>query len=111
MAPLNAYRLKERMPDNLGDFTLPLRVPNVVKEGRDITIVSYGPTCTLAESVLPDLERIGISAELIDVRTLLPFDNNHLIVESLRKTERILLLTNGRASSRDSALNVIHSTH
>src|SRR5690625_2514364 len=90
--PLNAYRLKERMPDNLGDFTLPLGVPNVVKEGRDITIVSYGPTCTLAESVLPDLERIGISAELIDVRTLLPFDRNHLIVDSLRKTGRILFL-------------------
>src|SRR5690625_2925506 len=90
--PLNAYRLKERMPDNLGDFTLPLCVPNVVKEGRDITIVYYGPTCTLAESVLPDLERIGISAELIDVSTLLPFDRNHLIVDSLRKTGRILFL-------------------
>lgn len=90
--PLNAYRLKEKMPSNLGEFTVPLGIPKIVSEGDDITIVSYGPTCTICESVLPQLKEAGISAELIDVRTLLPFDRNHMIVESLKKTNRILFV-------------------
>lgn len=90
--PLNAYRLKEDMPDNLGEFTVPLGIPKVVSEGTDITIVSYGSTCNICESVLPELQEVGISAELIDVRTLLPFDRNHDIVESLKKTNRILFV-------------------
>ncbi|HEX6982637.1 MAG TPA: thiamine pyrophosphate-dependent enzyme [Balneolaceae bacterium] len=90
--PLNAYRLKEKLPSNLGEFTVPLGVPEIVSEGSDITIVSYGSTCNICESVIPELEEAGISAELIDVRTLLPFDRNHMIVESLKKTNRILFV-------------------
>ena len=90
--PLNAYRLKEKLPQNLGEFTVPLGIPEVVSEGEDITIVSYGSTCNICESVLPELEEVGISAELIDVRTLLPFDRNHDIVKSLKKTNRILFV-------------------
>lgn len=90
--PLNAYRLKERMPSNLGDFTVPLGIPKIVKEGTDITLVSYGSTCNIVESILPNLARMGISAELIDVRTLLPFDRNKMIIESLKKTNRILFI-------------------
>ncbi len=90
--PLNAYRLKEDLPTNLGEFTVPLGIPNVVSEGTDITVVSYGSTCNICESVLPELEEAGISVELIDVRTLLPFDRNQDIVESLKKTNRILFV-------------------
>ena len=90
--PLNAYRLKEDKPENLGEFTVPLGIPKVVSEGKDITIVSYGSTCNICEDVLPQLEEVGISAELIDVRTLLPFDRNSDILESLKKTNRILFV-------------------
>jgi 2-oxoisovalerate dehydrogenase E1 component len=90
--PLNAYRLKEKMPANLGEFTVPLGVPDIVKEGEDITLVSYGATLNVIESVLPDLIDMGISAELIDVRTLLPFDKNRMILKSLKKTNRILFI-------------------
>ncbi len=90
--PLNAYRLKEDKPENLGEFTVPLGIPKVVSEGKDITIVSYGSTCNICEDVLPQLEEVGISAELIDVRTLLPFDRNRDILESLKKTNRILFV-------------------
>lgn len=90
--PLNAYRLKEDMPSNLGEFTVPLGIPKVISEGTDITIVSYGSTCNICESVLSQFEEADISVELIDVRTLLPFDRNHLIVESLKKTNRILFV-------------------
>jgi pyruvate/2-oxoglutarate/acetoin dehydrogenase E1 component/TPP-dependent pyruvate/acetoin dehydrogenase alpha subunit len=90
--PLNAYRLKEDMPNNLGEFMVPLGIPTIVSEGSDITIVSYGSTCNICEAVLPQLDDAGISAELIDVRTLLPFDRSHMIVESLKKTNRILFV-------------------
>lgn len=90
--PLNAYRLKEKKPSNPGEHTVPLGIPKVLKEGTDITLVSYGSTCNLVESVLPDLDELGISAELIDVRTLLPFDRNRMILESLKKTNRILFV-------------------
>lgn len=90
--PLNAYRLKEKLPSNLGEFTLPLGIPEIVQEGSDITLVSYGSTCNLIEATLPDLEELGISVELIDVRTLLPFDRNKMILRSLKKTNRILFI-------------------
>jgi 2-oxoisovalerate dehydrogenase E1 component len=90
--PLNAYRLKETLPKNLGEFTVPLGIPKILQEGDDITVVSYGSTCNIVESVLPDLEKAGISVELIDVRTLLPFDRNGMILESLKKTNRILFV-------------------
>tara|TARA_R100001143_G_scaffold52492_1_gene47742 strand:- start:17863 stop:20268 length:2406 start_codon:yes stop_codon:yes gene_type:complete len=90
--PLNAYRLKEKMPSNLGEFTVPLGVPEIIQEGEDITLVSYGSTLNIVGSVLPNLLEMGISAELIDVRTLLPFDKNRVIFESLKKTNRILFI-------------------
>jgi pyruvate/2-oxoglutarate/acetoin dehydrogenase E1 component/TPP-dependent pyruvate/acetoin dehydrogenase alpha subunit len=90
--PLNAYRTKELVPDNIGEFTLPLGVPKILKEGTDVTVVSYGSTCNLAEIAVHQLEEMGISAELIDVRTLLPFDLNGMIVESLKKTNRVLFV-------------------
>jgi pyruvate/2-oxoglutarate/acetoin dehydrogenase E1 component len=90
--PLNAYRLKEKLPSNLAEFTLPLGVPKIIQEGSDLTIVSYGSTLNIIESVLPELGELGISAELIDVRTLLPFDRENVIVESLKKTNRILFV-------------------
>lgn len=90
--PLNAYRLKEKLPNNLGEFTVPLGIPNIISEGDDITIVSYGSTCNICEDVLPQLEEVDISAELIDVRTLLPFDRKQMILESLKKTNRILFV-------------------
>lgn len=100
--PLNAYRSKEKMPTNLGEFQLPLGVPNLVKEGKDLTIVSYGSTCNLVEQSLSELEELGIDAELIDVRTLMPFDRHHSIVESLKKTNKLLVIdedVNGGASA------------
>ncbi|MDR9418905.1 thiamine pyrophosphate-dependent enzyme [Gracilimonas sp.] len=90
--PLNGYRLKEDKPSNLGEFTVPLGKPEVVKEGSDITVVSYGSTFNIVESLIPQLEDAGISIELIDVRTLLPFDLDHLIGKSLSKTNRLLVV-------------------
>lgn len=90
--PLKAYRLKEKLPSNLSEFTVPLGIPKIVHEGSDLTIVSYGSTLNIAESTLPELGELGISAELIDVRTLLPFDRENIILESLKKTNRILFL-------------------
>ena len=90
--PLNAYRLKEPKPENLGEFTTPLGIPEVLTEGTDITVVSYGSTLNIVSSVVPQLQEVQISVELIDVRTLMPFDINHSIVESLKKTNRLLLV-------------------
>ena len=90
--PLNGYRTKELMPNNIGEFKEPLGVPEVVKEGTDLTIVSYGSTFNLCEIAEKQLAEIGISAELIDVQTLLPFDVNHLILDSLKKTSRLLIV-------------------
>lgn len=89
---LNAYRLKERVPDNIGAFTVPLGIPEVMREGADITIVTYGACVRIAEAACDLLIQDGISAELIDVQTLLPFDRHHRIVQSLKKTNRILFL-------------------
>tara|TARA_R110002096_G_scaffold329006_3_gene523026 strand:- start:8574 stop:10991 length:2418 start_codon:yes stop_codon:yes gene_type:complete len=90
--PLNGYRLKEKLPANLGEYATPLGVPEIVNTGTDLTIVSYGSTCNIIESVLPQLDAAGVSAELIDVRTLMPFDVNAMIVESLKKTNRLLII-------------------
>lgn len=89
---LNGYRSKESLPLNLGVFTTPLGVPEITRTGEDITIVSYGSTFNLCTKVAVELESAGISAELIDVQTLLPFDTNHCIVESLKKTNKIIFI-------------------
>jgi pyruvate/2-oxoglutarate/acetoin dehydrogenase E1 component/TPP-dependent pyruvate/acetoin dehydrogenase alpha subunit len=90
---LNGYRLKEKMPSNLTEFTIPLGVPEVINSGDDITIVSYGSTLRIIqESIKEYLEPAGISCELVDVQTLLPFDINNVIIESLKKTNRIIFI-------------------
>lgn len=89
---LNAYRLKERLPDNIGEFTVPLGIPEVLREGDDVTLVTYGACVRIAQAAMSLLEADGISVELIDVQTLLPFDREHRIVESLKKTNRIVFL-------------------
>jgi pyruvate/2-oxoglutarate/acetoin dehydrogenase E1 component len=89
---LNGYRLKERLPDNIGEFTVPLGVPETLREGSDVTVVTYGPLCRIAAQAADRLTEFGIEVELIDVQSLLPFDVNGSIVESLKKTSRILFL-------------------
>lgn len=89
---LNGYRLKERMPDNIGEYTVPLGVPEVLAEGTDVTLVTYGSCVRVAQEGIELLKKAGISVELIDVQTLLPFDLEHRIVASLKKTNRILFL-------------------
>jgi pyruvate/2-oxoglutarate/acetoin dehydrogenase E1 component/TPP-dependent pyruvate/acetoin dehydrogenase alpha subunit len=89
---LNGYRLKEKLPDNLFEYTAPLGVPEIIKEGTDITIVSYGSTLRIIEEAAETLSQLGISCEIVDVQTLLPFDLNHVIVSSLKKTNRILFV-------------------
>ncbi len=89
---LNGYRLKESLPTNLDTFTVPLGVPEVIQEGTDITIVSYGSTLRIIQEATQYLAAQGISCEIVDVQTLLPFDINHQIVESLKKTNRILFV-------------------
>ena len=87
---LNGYRLKEKLPDNVSEFTVPLGVPEILKEGSDITIVTYGSMCRIVMEASVELEKAGISAEVIDVQTLLPFDIHSTIVESLKKTNRVV---------------------
>jgi pyruvate/2-oxoglutarate/acetoin dehydrogenase E1 component/TPP-dependent pyruvate/acetoin dehydrogenase alpha subunit len=89
---LNGYRLKEKLPSNLLEFTVPLGVPEIINEGTDVTIVSYGSTLRIIEEAVLRLAQEGISIELIDVQTLLPFDIHHSIVKSLQKTNRILFV-------------------
>lgn len=90
--PLNGYRTKEPRPNNIGAFKIPLGIPEIVKEGTDLTIVSYGSTFNLCETAAKQLAELGINAELIDVQTLLPFDIHHMISESLKKTNRLLIV-------------------
>ena len=87
---LSGYRLKERIPDNLMDFTVPVGIPEVIRRGTDVTIVTYGAMCSICMSGAERLEKVGISVEVIDVQTLIPFDVNRTIVESLKKTNRIV---------------------
>ncbi|KAA9332780.1 alpha-ketoacid dehydrogenase subunit alpha/beta [Adhaeribacter soli] len=88
--PLNGYRLKETIPANIGEFTVPLGVPQVLKAGTDITIVTYGSMCRIVMDAATQLEEFGISCEVIDVQSLLPFDIHHSIVESVKKTNRVI---------------------
>ena len=89
---LNGYRLKEKLPINLLDYRVPLGVPDVIKKGTDITIVSYGSVLRIILEAAGKLEKMGISCEVIDVQTLLPFDLHHKILDSLKKTNRILFV-------------------
>jgi 2-oxoisovalerate dehydrogenase E1 component len=90
--PLNGYRLKEKMPDNIGEFRLQLGIPEILNQGTDLTVVTYGSTVKIAGEAVKQLALHGISAELIDVQTLVPFDKNKMILESIKKTNRILFL-------------------
>ena len=89
---LNGYRVKERLPDNIGEMTLPLGIPEIIREGKDVTVVTYGATCRIAIDAAEKLSKVGIEIEVIDVQTLLPFDIHSRIVESLKKTSRVLFL-------------------
>jgi pyruvate/2-oxoglutarate/acetoin dehydrogenase E1 component len=90
--PLNGYRTKEKYPENIGAFKEALGVPDIVQEGTDITIVSYGSTFNLCQIAAQQLAQLGIAVELIDVQTLIPFDINHLISDSIKKTNRLLIV-------------------
>ena len=89
---LNGYRLKEKMPNNLGELRTPIGVVETVKEGKDITLVSYGSTLRIVEEAAKELQQAGIDAEIIDVQSLLPLDINHDLVKSVQKTNRLLVI-------------------
>jgi 2-oxoisovalerate dehydrogenase E1 component len=88
--PLNGYRLKEKRPDNIGEFRVPLGVPEILKEGKDVTLVTYGSCVRIAQEAVEQLLEFGISVELIDVQTLLPFDLPNVILQSIKKTNRVI---------------------
>lgn len=89
---LNGYRIKERLPKNIGEFTVPLGVPEILREGTDVTVVTYGACCRIALNAAQKLSKVGIQAEIIDVQSLLPFDIHGKILQSLKKTNRILFV-------------------
>ncbi|MFI4971979.1 MAG: thiamine pyrophosphate-dependent enzyme [Hyphomicrobiales bacterium] len=89
---LNGYRLKERVPDNIGEFTIPLGVPEILREGTDATVVTYGACCGIALDAARALESLGVSCEVIDVQTMNPFDIHHSIVRSVEKTHALVCL-------------------
>ncbi|MEP7322815.1 MAG: thiamine pyrophosphate-dependent enzyme, partial [Saprospiraceae bacterium] len=89
---LNGYRLKERLPNNLGSFCLPLGVIEILRPGHDLTIVTYGSCVRIAEQAIDMVAPHGISVELIDIQTLLPFDLNHSISKSIKKTNKVIFL-------------------
>ena len=89
---LNGYRLKEKQPDNLGEFTIPVGKIEVTKEGKEVTLVTYGSTWRLVMEAAAELEKIGISAEVIDIQSLIPFDLSHEISESVKKTNRLVII-------------------
>jgi pyruvate/2-oxoglutarate/acetoin dehydrogenase E1 component len=89
---LNGYRLKETLPDNVGEFTVPLGIPEVIRPGVDISVVTYGATCRIVLKAAERLNQIGIDTEVIDVQSLLPFDIHAAILESLKKTGHILFV-------------------
>ena len=88
--PLNAYRQKEILPDNLGEYYIPLGQPEILREGNDLTIVTYGSMCRIVMEAASQLQSSGIEVEVIDVQTLLPFDVDNRIVESIKKTNRVV---------------------
>jgi len=90
--PLNGYRTKEPMPTNIGEFKEPLGIPEIIRKGSDLTMVSYGSTFNLCEIAAKQLSELGIEVELIDVQTLIPFDINHMIADSVAKTNRLLIV-------------------
>jgi len=89
---LNGYRLKEKMPENVGEFTVPIGLAECMRTGRDVTVVSYGATLRIVREAAIELERLGISIEVIDAQCLQPFDREHLCAESLRKTNKLLIV-------------------
>ncbi|MNK82911.1 Pyruvate dehydrogenase E1 component subunit beta [compost metagenome] len=89
---LNGYRLKEKQPDNIGEFTIPVGKIEVTKEGRDVTLVTYGSTWRIVSEAANELEKLGISAEVIDVQSLIPFDLTNEIAESVKKTNRLVVV-------------------
>jgi 2-oxoisovalerate dehydrogenase E1 component len=89
---LNGYRIREKLPDNIGEYSLPLGIPEVLREGSDITLVTYGATCRIVMEACELLSKTGIEAEAIDIQSLLPFDIQHRILESLQKTGRIVFI-------------------
>ena len=89
---LNGYRLKEKLPTNLSEIRTPIGIPEITQEGTDITIVTYGSTWRIVSAAAKELQKIGISCEVIDVQSLLPFDVNHKIVESITKTNKVLFV-------------------
>ena len=89
---LNGYRIKEPLPDNIGEFTVPLGVPEIIRQGRNVTLVTYGACCRIALEAAELLARVNIEVEVIDVQSLLPFDRPGIILESLKKTSRILFV-------------------
>ncbi|MBL0049333.1 MAG: transketolase [Bacteroidetes bacterium] len=88
--PLMCYRMKEKMPSNVGEFKLQLGIPEILKAGEDVTVITYGYNCHIAVDTAKMLQEVGISIEVIDVQTLLPFDVHHSIVESIKKTNRVI---------------------
>jgi len=88
--PLNGYRLKEKKPTNIGEYRLALGVPEIINEGNDVTLVTYGSCIRIAQDAVEQLKEFNINVELIDIQTLLPFDVNKIIVESLKKTNKIV---------------------
>ena len=100
--PLNSYRLKEKMPSNLGEFRVPLGVVEYIQNGEDITVVSYGSTLRIVEKACIELKSHGITVDLIDVQTLIPFDTDNQIISSLKKTNKLIIIDedyNGGASA------------
>lgn len=89
---LNGYRVKERLPDNIAEFTVPLGMPEVIRPGNDVTVVTYGACCRIALDAAAKLSKAGIDVEVVDVQSLLPFDVQGRIVESLKKTNRVVFL-------------------
>lgn len=87
---LNGYRLKELIPQNVGEFTVPLGIPEIIRPGNDVTVVTYGSMCRVVMKAAQQLQDVGISTEVIDVQTLLPFDIKQVILESVKKTNRVL---------------------
>lgn len=89
---LNGYRLKEKLPSNIGEFRVPLGVPEIIQEGKDMTLVTYGSCVRIAQEAIQYLEEMNISVELIDCQTLLPFDTQHIISKSIQKTNKLMVL-------------------
>jgi pyruvate/2-oxoglutarate/acetoin dehydrogenase E1 component len=89
---LNGYRVKEKLPDNIGEYTIPLGVPEVIRKGDDVTLVTYGACCRIAQDAARKLAEVGIEVEIIDVQSLLPFDVHGKIIESLKKTSRVIFV-------------------